>query len=68
MSEFGAGITVWRKDGQAVSKEEAQRLVNTMESLANASGKHGAFDDGAPDCGIGWSEEGGGYTLVAQEW
>jgi hypothetical protein len=63
MSEYGAGLTVTRKDGVAVDEEEAEGLVARMERLARAADRCGAFEE-EPDCGLGWEEDGGGYTLV----
>lgn len=65
MSEWGAGITVRRNDGKAVTEEEATKLVDLMEIEANQAGKHGSFDDGEADCGLGWDHDDGSYTLVA---
>ena len=64
MSEYGSGVTVWRKDGAAVDEAEATALAARMDALAAAGGRCGAFEE-APDCGLGWEEDGGGYTLVA---
>ncbi len=36
-----------------------------MNVEAGKAQKHGAFDDGEADCGLGWEEDNGGYTLVA---
>jgi hypothetical protein len=61
MSEYGAGLTVTRKDGVAVDEEEAEGLVARMERLARAADRCGAFEE-EPDCGLGWEEDGGGYS------
>lgn len=64
MSEYGSGLTVWRKDGEVVTEAAASILVTEMMAIATAAGRRGSFDDEAPECGLGWSEDDGGYTLV----
>ncbi len=63
MSEFGSGLTLWRQDGEAISRDEALSIVHRMEALATEAGRCGAFEE-EPDCGLGRAEDGGGYTLV----
>ena len=64
MSEYGSGITLWRKDGESVSLAEAEALVALMNEVAHREGRSGAFEEEA-DCGLGWEDADGGYTLVA---
>jgi len=65
VSEYGSGLTVWRKDAVAVTEDDAMGLVQEMMAIATAAGRWGAFDHEAPECGLGWEEDDGGYTLVA---
>lgn len=64
MSEYGAGITAKRKDGEAISEEEAEKLAESMNAAARKQGICGYFEE-EPDCDLGWEEDDGGYTLVA---
>jgi len=63
MSEYGSGLTVWRKDGAAIDDEQALGLVKQMDALAAEAERCGAFEE-EPECGLGWEEDDGGYTLV----
>jgi len=65
MSEYGAGITLWRVDHTTINTDEAQAVVQELHRIAWAAQRHGSFDDGQADCGLGWPEDDGGYTLVA---
>jgi len=64
MSEYGSGVTLWRRDGATIDRAEALSIVGRMEALAAAAERCGAFEE-EPDCGLGWPADGGGYTLVA---
>lgn len=64
MSEYGAGITANRKDGNAIPEEEAEKLPASMNAAARSMGICGFFEE-EPECDLGWEEDDGGYTLVA---
>lgn len=63
MSEYGAGLTVNRIDSEAISEDEADMLAAHMNTAAQHGDRHGTFEE-APDCGLAWEEDDGGYTLV----
>lgn len=64
MSAYGAGITIWRKDGTPIDEDTAQSIVELLDHVAQQHDRCGAFEDQS-ECGLGWEEDEGGYTLVA---